>query len=174
MAAQTYLINYEWIIEYTPIGEFVDVKLIRPFMNIAEEVDIRSLIGKAQYDRLVLGVTNDDLSANETALLDLIRPALAYSALYRSIPWIANQVRGAGIVKTLNSNIENSSEKEVNGLEERAKSIYDYYAQRIINYLCDNSNLFPLVDNYNQDPSRTTQTRYGNFYFGDEDCTNCH
>lgn len=170
----TYLITESWLKEYTPFGEWCDVRLIVPFIKVAEDVDIRSLIGKEQYDRLIEGIDNNDLTTNENTLLDLLKPADAYAALAHAMPFLGIQIRGSGVVKTANPNIENATKGEVEMLEERMRSIYNYYAQRVINYLCDNSSLFPLANDYNQDPSRSSTQRFGSFHFGDDgdDC-NC-
>lgn len=169
-----YLITEQWIKEFTPIGEFVDMKLIKPFIKISEDIHVRSLVGKEQYDRLLQGVASNDLTPNETTLLDLIRPSLAYYMVAKNLPFLSTQIRGAGVIKTSNNNIVQASDENVRSLEERCMSFCNYYSQRVIKYLCDNSSLFPLYSS-TVDPKSIKETRFGSFYFGDDDtCHNCN
>lgn len=162
----TWLIKEEWIKRYTPIGDFVDIKIILPFLKISEEIDVRSIVGELLYNRLKQGTEDSDLTTDEMILLDLIRPYLAYATVARSVPFISVQIRGAGVVKVLNANIQPATLQEVKDIETKCTNISDYYAQRILEYLCNNSSKFPL---YNQpgNPSADSGTRYsGGFYFG--------
>lgn len=169
------LITQAWIQKFTPIDQFVDMKILIPFIRISQEIHVRSLVGNDLYNRLVQGTEDNDLTANEQTLLDKIRPTLAYDMVARNIPFIATQIRAAGVIKVANANIESADQRAVDSLENRAQSYADYYAQRVIKYLCENRSLFPLYQS-DTDPKANSRTRYGNFYFDDDgDCCNtCH
>jgi hypothetical protein len=161
-----WLINEAWIKRYTPIGEFVDVEAILPWIKVAEEIDIRSALGEQLFNRLKQGVEFNNLTSDETILLDLVRPALAYAIVAHSIPFIATQIRGAGVVKPLNTNIQPASDIEVKSLETKSRNMSDYYIQRVLDHLCKNSSKYPLwhqVGNPSADPT----PRWGvGTYFG--------
>lgn len=169
------IITQDWIAKYTPINSFVDMSILVPFIRVSQEIHVRSLLGKALYDRIVEGYVANDLTANEQILLNLILPSLAYDMVARNLPFIATQVRSAGVIKVSNPNIESADQKAVDSLENRAQSISDYYSQRVIEYLCENASLYPLYRS-TEDPQANSRTRYGNFYFDDDGCgcNTCH
>ena len=172
MGTQSYLMTEYWLKEFSPIGEWCDTKMLKPFIKTGEEIHCRSLIGKAQYDRLIESLDYENTTSDEQSLIDILLPTIAYFIVAQSLPFISNQIRNSGVVKTNNANIINSDFKEVSYLETRSQSISDYYAQRVLEFICENKNLYPLIQS-TEDPQSNSTTRYGSFYFGDTTPCEC-
>ena len=94
-ATQSYLIDETWIRQNTSISDHVDIKLIVPFIPISQDMlygGCKGLFGDTLYDRLKQGLINGDLSQNETYLLELSRPALAWYICHLAVGEIATQM----------------------------------------------------------------------------------
>lgn len=165
-----YFIDESWLKEKTPINDNVDVKVIVPFLDVAQDLHLQPLLGSALYNRLMSGVVNSNLNANETALIRLLQPALAYYTVCVAIPFVATQIRAAGIVKTRSETIEAASKSEVDALRTASENMADFYGERVTRYLCVNSGLFPeYTTSTDMVPNNSTPYN-GGFYFGDDGC----
>lgn len=167
-------VSENWLKTNTPINQNVEVSTISPFISQAQDLHVQPIIGTALYNRLMTGIINSDLNASENALLVLIRPSLAYWTLATALPFISAQVRNAGVVKVKSENTENASQSEVNNLVSAAQNVAQFYMQRVINYLCDNSSSFPEYSNANDMQANSGSQYTGGFIFPDDgDCIGC-
>ena len=69
-----FLITEQWLKTYTPISDFVDMEVIRPYFKLSEDIDVRQVIGSKLFDRLKQGTQNNNLTADEQELVTQIRP----------------------------------------------------------------------------------------------------
>ena len=167
-------VDESWIKANTPINGQVDIRTIVPFIQVAQDLNIQSILGTKLYQRLMAGIVATDLSANEITLLNIIRPSLSYFTLAQAIPFIAIEIRGSGVIRALNDKIQPATMSEINIAINSAMNIAEFYAERISNWLCSNSNLYPQ---YNTEtgpirPDRGSQFN-GGFYYSDDDCSDC-
>jgi hypothetical protein len=162
-----WIITEAWIKRYTPLTEFVDMEIVRPFFKLGEEIDVRGVLGEKLFNRLKEGVELNNLTSDEVELLDNIRPFLAYAIVARSNPFIATGIRGSGIVKVANPNIQNATLAEVKDLQTNLNNMRDYYQKRLIDYLCLNNKKFPLYYQLGNPSSNSTPNwSIGGVYFG--------
>lgn len=143
MATNAFFVSETWIKDNTPLTSNVDAKEIYPFINVAQDIWIQDKVGSKLYNRLKAGIIANDLNANEIALLELIRPSLAYYILYEAIPFLANKLRNIGIVETADNKQKNADRADRKELRQEILNKAEYYMQRINDYLCKNGNLFP-------------------------------
>lgn len=136
-------IDEEYLKDYTPLTQNVDVKEYLPFVDIAMDIYIQDKIGSKLYTRLQNGIVAADLNANETALLVLIRPSLAFYVLYEALPFLANKLRNIGIVETADIKQHNADRADRKELRQELLNKAEYYIERVNDYLCKNGKLFP-------------------------------
>ena len=133
----------------TVINENVDTSLLTPYIKIAQEQYIRPILGEALYDDLASSIVANDLTANETTLLNKISEPLAYYTFYSAIPFIATQISNKGVlVKNSDNNSISADNARLDLLTKRIQNIADHYASRLKDYLDDNASLFPLYRDY--------------------------
>ncbi len=161
-----YLVDETWLKSYTPINANLDIKLIVPFIRTAQDLWIQPRISSAQYTRLMEGIVNNDLTSDETLLLEMLRPAVAYYTVYEAIPFIYTQIRNAGVVRAVNPNTENASMSEMKMLRTELENKGEFYMKRVLAFLCENSSLYPLVSNGEDMTSHKNTPYTGGFYFG--------
>lgn len=136
-------INEEFLKDYTPLTQNVDVKEYLPFVDIAMDIYIQDKIGSKLYTRLQAGIIAGDLNNDETNLLILIRQSLAFYVLYEAIPFLANKLRNIGIVETADTKQHNADRADRKELRQELLNKAEYYIQRVNDYLCKNGKLFP-------------------------------
>lgn len=168
------LVDEQWIKKNTPLNSQVDIRTIVPFIQVAQDLNIQPILGTRLYQRLMEGVVNSDLNSNEVILLNIIRPALSYYTLAQAIPFIAIEIRGAGVVRAINANIQPADKSEINVLINSTTNIADFYAERVNDWLCKNGSLYPEYGTESNPvyPDRSSQFNGGLYYDGDG-CQDC-
>lgn len=165
-------IDETFLKDKTPINDNIDIRLIVPFVGNAQDIDIQPLLGSNLYNRLQNGIIANDLNANEIKLLEIIRPALAYFSLYRAIPFIAVEVRGAGIVRHVNEKIQPASSKDIDMIRNEAMNTAEFYAKRIVNWLCANRTMYPEFNTETM-PLKPSKGNYAFGMYYDESGSGC-
>lgn len=153
-------IDDEYLKQYTPIGQNIDVLEIYPFVEEAQETYIQDLLGTPLYNDLVykcyLGgtaslSTNANLNSDEVTLINLCSKALAYWTVYMALPHIAIRIRNIGVARAVSEGTQPSTMEELRYIREEIKNMAEFWSQRITKYLCENSNLFSTYDDNSDD-----------------------
>ena len=121
----------------------VDTDKFKPYVKIAQEIHIQNYLGTDLYKRLQTGIISDDLTVNEETLIGYIQNALIHWAAVDYLPFAAYTVGNGGIYKHLPENAVQVEKDEVDRLVQAERDFAQYYTQRMIDYLCDNSTLYP-------------------------------
>ena len=98
-----------------------------------------NLLEKIQADIIAGTLVNPYLDL----LTDYIKPVLIHFALVEYLPYGAYTIANKGIYKHGSENSETASKEEVDFLMEKERQTAEHYKQRFIDYICDNSTLFP-------------------------------
>lgn len=135
----------------TIIDGSVDPDLFVQYIYLAQDIHIQNYLGTQLYERLQEGVIADDLTADETLLIDkYIQPALIHYAMAEYLPFAAYKVAQGGVFKYNGEASFQSPKDEVDRLVSMETSYAENYAQRLVDYLRYNEDLYPLY-NANQD-----------------------
>lgn len=142
--AYAYFISERYLKDNSPMGDNVDMKDIYPYAKSAEDMYIQEAIGTPLYDRLISGLSASpqNITANETALLRVIRSAMVYWTCYDALPFMWMKLRNIGLVKQSGDNLETVSEQEMGYIRKELKNKADFYMKRLQDYLCENRELF--------------------------------
>jgi len=145
----------------------VDTDKFLPYIKLAQEIHIQNFLGTKLYERLQAGVIAGDLTTNEKKLIDdYIQDALIHYAASEYIPFAAYTIANGGIYKNAPENAINVEKDEVDSLVQAERNYAQYYAQRLIDYLCNNSALYPEYStNTDEDIKPDTILKYtGGWY----------
>lgn len=146
--ATVLLVSSTYIKDYTFIDQNVDEKYIRISIEEAQKIHIRQYLGSGLYDQIISQVEGSTLTALNTTLLDdYIIPALKWWTLVEAAPYLTYKITNKNIVR---KNSDNSTGVDYNELDQFMNMVTDkaeYYSQRLILYLCENSTDYPLYDN---------------------------
>lgn len=149
-----------WLKNNTPLPSNIDVKEIYPFQKLAQEKYGRSVFGDALYERLVSGVVNSNLTADETTLLEKFRFALGFYILFEAMPFLQTKIKNIGIVSTADDKQTNASRQDFKDLRNDILGNAEYYLNRVKVYLCNNVSLYPEYTATNEDINPSHGTPY--------------
>ncbi|QDP47408.1 MAG: hypothetical protein GOVbin2950_40 [Prokaryotic dsDNA virus sp.] len=126
----------------------VDTDRFIQFIKVAQEIEIRNYLGTKLYDKIGSDISGSGLSGDyETLVKTYVQPMLIWYAQAEYIPYAAYQIKNGGVMKHISENAEGVSKNEVDYLVGKARDTAEYYTQRFLDYINNNSNLFP---EYNQ------------------------
>ncbi len=165
-------IDDEYLKTQTPLGQNLDASFIYGFVEDAQDVFIQDLLGSPLYNdltyKLYMGTT---YSTDERTLVDLCSKCLAYYTVYMALPHLAIKIRNVGVARPTSDNTLPSTMEELKYIREEVKNMAEFWSQRIIKYLCDNSTLYPLYSASSDDMNPSAGqydsdiylTPYGNY-----------
>jgi hypothetical protein len=140
----------------------LDVDLISSVIREAQIVHITRLLGSKLYDKILSDVDNGTLTGNYKTLVDnYIQDVLIYASYYESLETIYLRPRNAGLVVPQGG--ENNSAADITLYDKKRQSVKNkmqYFAERLVDYLCFNTSIYPEYNqNVNDDiyPDTTTQ-----------------
>ena len=132
----------------TAINMNVDVAFLLPYVRIAQEKYIETKLGTnlfvAIQGMISAGTIGNVGNANYKTLLDdYIADVLVHYAFYEVLPFLRYKVQNNNVVSKTAENSNPLSRAEAQDLRSEVSNTAQFYTERLINYLCDNSSLFP-------------------------------
>ena len=166
------LIGEQYLKEKTPLSNNIDIELLKSNIEFAQDSSIQDILGTNLYNDIQVKYSAQTLSSIEIDLVNLIKPTLAYRSAEQSMPFINAQIRNKGI-NQLNS--ENATQADIGYmryLREELRSRAEFLSQRVIKFLCNNSDSFPLYTTSNEDIEPSKKDGYTDFdlYFPTNTC----
>lgn len=138
------LISEDVLKRYSPIEGNVDIELIKPHLFNAQETVLHESLGTDLLREIQDEVENATLTADNTTLLnDYIRPIIAYEGTYMAMPFLRGRIRNGDIVTRTSDDAQPVSEQAYHDMRNSLKHSANWYTQRMISFLCDNSDLYP-------------------------------
>lgn len=138
-------IDDQYLKDYTPLGKSVDVNEIYPFVEEAQNVYVQDVLGTPLYMdleyKLYTGVTYSNI---ERQLVDLCSKGLAYWTVYMALPHLAIKIRNLGVARPTSTDAQPSTIDEMKYVREEMKNLGEFWNTRVVNFLCQYSNQFPL------------------------------
>lgn len=166
-------IDDEYLKTYTPLGKSIDVDQIYPFVSEAQNIYIQDLLGTPLYNyleyKLYSGLTFSTpyFTQKEIDLVNICSKALAYWTIYLALPHLAIQIRNIGVARATSDNTTVSTVQELKYIREEMSNLAEFWNQRVINYICENSQDFPLYNAASDDIYPTTYQYDSDIYIED-------
>ena len=132
----------------TAIQMNVDVDLLLPFVKQAQKLYVETKLGtnltQKLKDLITAGTLNNPSNADYKTLLDTyIGDMLPNFALYHAIPFLRFKVENGNIYSKTSETGNALSTEEAQHLREEVKNTGEYYMERMIDYICNNTGSFP-------------------------------
>jgi len=142
--AEALLITQQDIKSLTLTNGNVDPDKLLPFIKMAQDIHLTRLLGTALIDKLKQDIEDSALEGfYATLVVNYCKPVLIHYTMVEWLPFMAYTVGNKGIYKHQAESSESVSKNEVDYLCERERSTAQHYAQRLIDYICANSEQFP-------------------------------
>ena len=132
----------------TAISLSVDNAILLPYVLQSQKLYVKTKLGSDLYEKLealiTAGTVND--AGNEayaTLLNDYIGSQLPNYALYHAIPFLRFKIEGGNIYSKVSETGTALTTEESQHLREEVLNTAQYFTERMIDYICNNSSLFP-------------------------------
>ena len=132
----------------TAINLNVSVDLLLPYVRQAQKLYVETKLGTNLNNKLKDLITTGTVGAvgNEaykTLLDDYIGDMLPNWALYNCIPYLRFKVENGNIYSKTSETGNALSTEEAQHLREEVRNTAEYYTERMIDYICNNTSSFP-------------------------------
>jgi len=132
----------------TAINLNVDVDLLLPYVRQAQKLYVETKLGTDLNNKLKDLITTGTVGsvgneAYKTLLDDYIGDMLPNWALYNCIPFLRFKVENGNIYSKTSETGNALSTEEAQHLREEVRNTAEYYTERMIDYICNNTGSFP-------------------------------
>ena len=122
----------------------VDTDKLVQFVEVAQDTVLQNYLGTRLYTTLQTQVINSSLTTDNATLVNTyIKPMLIWYTQATYLPYAAYQISNGGIYKHNSENASSVTESEITKLTRHATETADFYAKRFMDYMDDNSTLYP-------------------------------
>lgn len=126
------------------LNDNVDSCYVIPAITSAQMIGLQPILGTKLYNEIINQVKNNDIKSEYKILLDdYIKYYLIYKTLSEIQIPISFKNRNSGAVQTNNEYEVNSSIDEAFRLNGYYDNKSKFFANRLTDYLCANSNIYP-------------------------------
>jgi hypothetical protein len=166
-------IDDEYLRTYTPLGKSIDIDQIYPFVSEAQNIYTQDLLGTPLYNylewKLYSGLTFSTtyFLQQEIDLINIASKALAYWTVYLALPHLAIQMRNIGLGRATADNVQVAAMQELKYIREEMQNLAEFWNQRVVNYICENSEYFPLYNAKSDDMYPQTYQYDSDIYIED-------
>jgi hypothetical protein len=166
-------IDDEYLRTYTPLGKSIDIDQIYPFVSEAQNIYTQDLFGTPLYNylewKLYTGLTFSTtyFLQQEIDLINIASKALAYWTIYLALPHLAIQIRNIGLGRATAENVQVAAVQELKYIREEMQNLAEFWNQRVVNYICENSEYFPLYNAKSDDMYPQTYQYDSDIYIED-------
>ena len=147
----------------TVLGGSVDDNLIMPYILLAQDMNILPVLGTDLYDKLKSDIQGGSLTgAYKTLVETYIQPALVQFAFSTLAPYLRLRFsNNSVVVMGATEQSSSASYDDIKPLMDTATDAAEFYRQRLIDYLRNNSSSFSeYTSNSGADLDPTTRNYY--------------
>jgi hypothetical protein len=123
---------------FTNINKNVDMDVLKAEVQIAQDIDLQTILGTKFYNHLLdqVSATGNTFNADELILVnDFIAPYLIQTSYFNAIPHIMYRTMNNGIVEGTMENATSVSIDTMRYLRSVQKQRADFYMTRLLDYL---------------------------------------
>ena len=152
--------------KFTVVNGNLDPDKFTQFILVAQETHIQNFLGSDLYEKIEADIIAGTLTGDYATLVsDYLKPMLIQYALLEYLPFAAYTVANKGVFKHTSEASEGVSKTEIDYLVEKTRDIAEHYTERFIQYICNNSTLFPEYNtNSNGDMYPSTKNNFSGWY----------
>ena len=142
------LVSEQRMKQWTSLDNNIRIDVLTPSILQAQDIYIQDTLGTPFYRRLKEGVVANDLTTNESAFLkDYVGPCLIQYALYLLLPNLKYKMVEKGILNGASEETGATTLDEMKYLRDQAMDMAQFYNNRMLEYLQDHPQMFPLYQN---------------------------
>jgi hypothetical protein len=152
MADRVFFIDINDLKEYTTINYAVEDGLLENSIYDGQKIDIEAIVGTRLYKKLEQMITGSTVSGYYKELLDdYIFDTLIKSAEKRTLLWVYSKIRNKGVVNQEGDTDATVDITILNKMKQELSNDFEYYANKLKSYLCENKDNIAEYKDYNPD-----------------------
>jgi hypothetical protein len=142
--AYVLFISEEKLKDSTAINLNVDVNLLLPYVRQAQKLYVETKLGTKLTQKLKDEIVAGTLAgAYKTLVDDYIGDMLPNWAFYHAIPFLRFKIENGNIYSKTSETGTALSTEEAQHLREEVRNTAEYYTERLIDYITNNTGSFP-------------------------------
>lgn len=138
------LINQDYLKAYSPIPINFNWEDIRAYANIAEEIWIVPIIGRALYDELINQIQDNNVTDINSTLLIKIYMLEAIAITYEALPFIRSHISEVGITLGKSDNSDSISSNDFTNLLNHLRNQIEVLKDMLKSFLEKHKECYPL------------------------------
>ncbi len=163
-------ISEDYLKDNTQVSKNVDVKYIREAILWAQDTEIQPILGSTLYDKINDDIVADTLAGDYKTLVDdHVQICLKHFVVAECLAMAHYKIMNKGLQVQSSEDSQPATKTSVDFLVEKETNKAQWYRQRLIEYLCENSILFTEYTNPDDgvDVIHPTDRNYStNIYLG--------
>jgi hypothetical protein len=155
-------LSVDYLRDNTVINGDVDSELLEPFIMLAQNVHIETVVGTKLYNSIIADIEADTLTGVDKDLVDnYLQPALVQWSLYEALPFINYKLTNKSIATKNSDNSDPVQLDELHYLRTNVRDVAEYMSERATKFLKNNTDLYPLfLENYECDEIKPNKSNY--------------
>jgi hypothetical protein len=146
--ANVLFISETFLKQNTQVSDNVDVKYIRESILWAQDSEIQKVLGSTLYNYIKTQITASTLTGvYQTLVEDYIQVTLKHYVTAECLAMAHYKITNKGLQIQDSEQSSPSSTSRLDFLVEKETNKGDWYRQRLIDYLCENSSSYPEYTN---------------------------
>ena len=152
LTAEVLFVNADYIKRLTPINGSVEDQVLAPAIILAQDKYLQQFLGTDLLNKLKSDIAGSGVSGDYATLLDTyVRKATCWWTMVEVLPTLYVKLDNGGLVIRTSDSTAPISQADLHREIENARQNAQFYTARMVDYLCQNSSLFPEY-NSNQSP----------------------
>tara|TARA_R100000458_G_scaffold41846_1_gene39610 strand:- start:475 stop:1035 length:561 start_codon:yes stop_codon:yes gene_type:complete len=144
MANYVLFISENKLKDSSAINGNVDNEFLLPYLKIAQRKHIERVLGTDLYNKLQTDIQGGSLSGvYQTLVDDYVQDALVHWGFYEAVPFLRYKVMNNNIVSKQSEDATPLTREEAQDLREEVRNTAEFYTERLIDYICNNSTDYP-------------------------------
>jgi hypothetical protein len=146
--ANVLFISETFLKQNTQVSDNVDVKYIRGAILWSQDTLIQTIIGSTLYNKLKTEISASTLAGvYKTLVDDYIQVTLKHYVTAECLDMAHYKITNKGLQIQDSEQSAPASSSRLDKIVEKENNKGDWYRQRLINYLCENSSSYPEYEN---------------------------
>ena len=142
------IINEKYFKQYSPVPLNYNMAEIKNYINVAEKIWVRPLIGDDLYFELEQQVKDNDVSDINATLLTEggLWQYLSFATVFEGLPFIWAHISEVGLTKGKSDNSDSLDLKDLTLVQQHLRTQVEVLKDQLKKWLCEHSDTFPTLD----------------------------